>query len=259
MFKSKRFTAITAGDVSKTTRESQKNVPAQRVDQKGKLLFDPNKYKLTSKRCFESEDPSELSQTGVGKDVGNLAFLENFPTLKLLEEAEGNVYLAYFRTGKVVTASTKFSVFVYVVKYGSCRALVELSPPGYKKRLGSETKEDESKPLPPSTVPKSVGCVVRPSLKTQVVQLPGRLSSLNIPLGLSMERAHQLVTEIVDKPTRSPSIALDRSFKAEADMYRRRSMNMTRRGSTALQNQKRNSGDKGERGSIQVRAKTILW
>ncbi|XP_059178005.1 uncharacterized protein LOC131957296 [Physella acuta] len=60
--------------------------------------------------------------------LSTLPFLDNFPKPKLIEEADENVMLFYFRANTVITEDVEDSEFVYVVSWGSADVLVELLP-----------------------------------------------------------------------------------------------------------------------------------
>ncbi|RUS85625.1 hypothetical protein EGW08_006637, partial [Elysia chlorotica] len=73
--------------------------------------------------------------------LSTLAFLKDFPKQKLIEEGDEYIRNYYLRAGSVISEALSQSEYIYVVKYGSCRVLVEMPPPGSewsKKRRSTQ-------------------------------------------------------------------------------------------------------------------------
>ncbi|GFS16443.1 cyclic nucleotide-binding domain-containing protein 2-like, partial [Elysia marginata] len=62
--------------------------------------------------------------------LSTLAFLKDFPKHKLTEEGDEYIRNYYLRAGSVISEALSESEYIYVVKYGSCRVLVEMAPQG---------------------------------------------------------------------------------------------------------------------------------
>lgn len=88
--------------------------------------------------------------------LSNMEFMRGIPMSKIIDKAEDNIYNFYIRPGIIVTKSVKNSDFVYLIKSGTARALVEL-PPVFKDEVVSAVRstfasfnrerEDSAKPI----------------------------------------------------------------------------------------------------------------
>lgn len=91
--------------------------------------------------------------------LSTLAFLQDFPKQKLIEEGDEYIRNYYLRAGSVISEALSESEYIYVVKYGSCRVLVEMVPPNVdmdKKRRSTMEVQNPNKlsllPIPSPTL-----------------------------------------------------------------------------------------------------------